>query len=382
MARKKKDVELSVSPGTYKLAGGDVTLGITVSNPVLTEQPRGTAQPRGVSSTDIQEAEPYFKAGMEVELQKFGKPKSSRQLLLGEDADIRGGAISYGLDLTKPQARALQAVQKLLDATDYLGNMEGEEIHSIDFKWRGYIPTLSFTPTEFYQAYGLEPAGDGRYHGSLAQEALEGLKSLMLARYRLVYDRTVYKGGKKSIEAIRVTAPIISSVGEAFQDITEEELEQVKAGQEISDRRNTRITITPSPIMLDRIHEGWYVLKPASFFTEIQELYPGKKYPDEVWLFLNWLLTLNKKEFRVNRETLAEILRMDSLIRNRRRADIDKKITEALDVAIKLEYLLSYEVQPIGSHGEYRIDMKLNPERIKRIKSKMSRSQKAEEETV
>ena len=368
MARKKKDIELSTAPGSYKMTGGDVSFGISVSKPALTEQPRGMETP------EEQKAQPYFKAGMEVERQKFGKPEYS-QLLLGEDADIRGGAISYGLDLTKPQARALDAIQKLLDATDYQGNMEGEELHSIDFKWQGYIPTLSFTPTEFYQAYGLEPAGDGRYHGSLAQEALEGLKSLMLARYRLVYDRTVYKGGKKSIEAIRVTAPIISSVGEAFQDITEEELEQVKAGQELSERRNTKIIITPSPILLDRIHESWYLLKPASFFTEIQELYPGKRYPDEVWLFLNWLLTWNKKEVRINKKNLAVILRMDSLIRNRRKADIDKRIAEALDVAMKLEYLLSYEIQPIGSHGEYRIDMKLNPERIKRIKSKMSRSQ-------
>jgi hypothetical protein len=370
--RKPKNLTIHAEPGSFKLTGGEVGIEIhtAITKPILTEQPRA------ISSTDSQqEAEPYFKAGMEVELQKFGKPKSSRQLLLGEDADIRGGAISYGLDLTKPQARALQAVQKLLDATDYLGNMEGEEIHSIDFKWRGYIPTLSFTPTEFYQAYGLEPAGDGRYHGSLAQEALEGLKSLMTARYRLVYDRKVYKNGKKVIEAVRVTAPIIFSVGEAFQDITEEELEQVRAGQEIPDKRNTRITITPSILLLDGIDTGWYLLKPANFFTEIQALYPGKKYPDEVWLFLNWLLTLNKKEFRVNRETLAEILRMDSLIRNRRRADIDKKITEALDVAIKLEYLLSYEIQPTG-----RIDMKLNPERIKRIKSRLSRGQKAEEE--
>lgn len=375
MARKKKDIELSTAPGSYKMTGGDVSFGISVSKPALTEQPRGMETP------EEQKAQPYFKAGMEVERQKFGKPEYS-QLLLGEDADIQQGTISYGLDLTKPQARALDAIQKLLDATDYQGNMEGEELHSIDFKWQGYIPTLSFTPTEFYQAYGLEPAGDGRYHGSLAQEAIEGLKSLMIARYRLVYDRTVYKGGKKSIEAIRVTAPIISSVGEAFQDITEEELEQVKAGQELSERRNTKIIITPSPILLDRIHESWYLLKPASFFTEIQELYPGKRYPDEVWLFLNWLLTWNKKEVRINKKNLAVILRMDSLIRNRRKADIDKRIAEALDVAMKLEYLLSYEIQPIGSHGEYRIDMKLNPERIKRIKSRMARSQKAEEETV
>ena len=132
MARKKKDVELSVSPGTYKLAGGDVTLGITVSNPVLTEQPRG------VSSTDIQEAEPYFKAGMEVELQKFGKPEYG-QLLLGEDSDIKSGDISLRLDLSDTQDRALHAIQKLLADTDYQGNLEGVEYHSADFRWRGYL---------------------------------------------------------------------------------------------------------------------------------------------------------------------------------------------------------------------------------------------------
>lgn len=376
MARKKKDIELSVSPGTYKLAGGDVTLGITVSNPVLTEQPRGTAQPRGVSSTDIQEAEPYFKAGMEVELQKFGKPEYG-QLLLGEDSDIKSGDISLRLDLSDTQDRALHAIQKLLADTDYQGNLEGVEYHSADFRWRGYLPTLSMTYRDYYDAYGLKPAGDGRYHGAQAQQAIESLKSLMATRYQMIYDRTVYKGGKKSIEAIRVTAPIISSVGEAFQDITEEELEQVKAGQELPDRRNTKIIITPSPIMLDRIHEGWYLLKPASLHTEIQALYDGKRYPRAISLFIEWLLTLNKKDFKIGRDKLAVILRMDSLIRNRRRAEIDSRITEALEVAKELDYLLSYEIQPTG-----RIDMKLNPERIKRIKSRLSRGQKAEEETV
>ena len=362
MARKKKDVELSVSPGTYKLAGGDVTLGITVSNPVLTEQPRGTAQPRGVSSTDIQEAEPYFKAGMEVELQKFGKPEC--------------GDISLRLDLSDTQDRALHAIQKLLADTDYQGNLEGVEYHSADFRWRGYLPTLSMTYRDYYEAYGLKPAGDGRYHGAQTQQALEALKSLMATRYQMIYDRTVYKGGKKSIEAVRVTAPIISSVGEAFQDITEEELEQVKAGQELPDRRNTKIIITPSPIMLDRIHEGWYLLKPASLHTEIQALYDGKRYPRAISLFIEWLLTKNKASFSIDKKKLAYILRMDSLIRNRRKSEIDSRITEALEVAKKLDYLLSYEIQPTD-----RIDMKLNPERIKRIKSRVARGQKAEEET-
>ena len=384
MARKKKGMEVSMTPDGQKVVSGSVSI-TTVVDMQVSLSGYGSAkygegeyaeQPRGVSSTDTQEAEPYFKAGMELELQKFGKPEYS-QLLLGEDADIQQGDISYGLELSETQDRALHAIQKLLDDTDYQGNLEGEEIRSIDFKWRGYIPTLSMTYTEYYEAYGLKPAGDGRYHGAQTQQALEALKSLMTTSYQMVYKRKVPKGGKMIIEAIRVTAPIISSVGEAFQDITEEELEQVTAGQELPDRRNTRIIITPSPIMLDRVHEGWYLLKPAGLHTEIQALYDGKRYPRAISLFIEWLLTLNKKDFKIGRDKLAVILRMDSLIRNRRRAEIDNRIREALDVAKNLEYLLSYEIQSTG-----RIDMKLNPERIKRIKSRMARSQKAEEETV
>lgn len=386
MARKKKGMEVSMTPDGQKLVSGSVSIARVVDMQVSLsaydsarygEGKYAGEQPRGVSSTDTQEAEPYFKAGMEVELQKFGKPEFS-QPLLGEDADIQQGNISYGLDFkTEAQQKAFHAVQKLLADTDYQGNMEGEERTSIDFKWRGYIPTLSMTYKEFYEAYGLNPAGDGRYHGAQAQEAIEGLKSLMSIRYHMVYDRTVYKGGKKSIEAIRVTAPIISSVGEAFQDITEEELEQVKAGQEISDRRNTKIIITPSPIMLDRIHEGWYLLKPVRLFSEIQELYAGKRYPEEVSLFISWILTLNKQTWSIGRKELAYKLKMYSQIKNRRQSLIDKRIREALEVAKELGYLLSYEIQPTG-----RIDMKINPERVKRIDSKKARSQKDEEEAV
>jgi len=45
MARKKKDIELSTAPGSYKMTGGDVSFGISVSKPALTEQPRGMETP-------------------------------------------------------------------------------------------------------------------------------------------------------------------------------------------------------------------------------------------------------------------------------------------------------------------------------------------------
>mgnify|MGYP000871094395 FL=1 len=64
----------------------------------------------------------------------------------------------------------------------------------------------------------------------------------------------------------------------------------------------------------------------------------------------------------ISRINLAYKLSMNTLIQNRKQSLIDKKISEALEVALKLEYLLSYEIQPTGV-----ISMKLNPERIKRI---------------
>ncbi len=374
MAKKIPEAKVFMEDGK-KVIEASVIMNRAISDSVYGSVKYSGEQPRGIETPEEQKAQPYFKAGMEVELQKFGKPKYS-QLLLGEDTDIQQGSLSYGLDLSDTQDRALHAVQKLLADTDYQGNLGGEERQSIDFKWRGHIPTLSMTYRDYYEAYGLKPAGDGRYHGAQTQQALEALKSLALARYQIVYDRTVYRGGKKIIEAVRVTAPIISSVGEAFQDITAEELEQVKAGQELPDRRNTKIIITPSPVMLDRIHDSWYLLKPASLHTEIQALYDGKRYPRAISLFIEWLLTKNKASFSIDKKKLAYILRMDSLIRNRRKSEIDSRITEALEVAKKLDYLLSYEIQPTD-----RIDMKLNPERIKRIKSRVARGQKAEEET-
>ena len=331
-------------------------------------------KPRALE-TDSQAIQPYYKAGMELERQKFGNPKIS-QLLLGEDADIQQETtLSYGVNLTKPQERALHAIQKLLDKTDYRGNLPGVERTSIDFHWRGYIPTLSFTPTEYFQAYELKPAKDGRYIGRQAQEALEGLKGLMNVSHHVVYDRISYKNGKKLREAIRVTTPLITAVGEAFQNITEEELEQVRAGKELSGKRNTKIVITPSPLLLDRIKD-WYLLKPAKLFSEIQALYPGKKYPNEVHLFIEWLLTLDMRSLNVSRDKLAITLRMDKLIEHRRRSEINRRIDEALKVAQELEYLLSYKVQPTGL-----IKLELNPERVKRIEMKRRGRKKASKET-
>ncbi len=108
-----------------------IVSSVSVSKPILTEQPRV------ISSTDIQqEVRPYFKASRHVEEQKFKIATKSRQLLLGEDADILNIS-SYGLDLTENQDRALHAVQKLLADTQFNGGDGKIDFNSADFKISG-----------------------------------------------------------------------------------------------------------------------------------------------------------------------------------------------------------------------------------------------------
>ena len=92
-------------------------------------------------------------------------------------------SISYGLDLTESQDRALHAIQKLLAETNYKG--DGQiPLDSAEFKIYGsYLPYLSRSWSDYYQAYGLKPSGDGRYHGAQVKQAREALESLTEMRW-------------------------------------------------------------------------------------------------------------------------------------------------------------------------------------------------------
>lgn len=327
-------------------------------------------QPRAITSTDIQIYKPDFRASMHTELQKFGKPGS--QPLLGED--IENTVKTYGLNFSETEDKALHAIQKLLDRSNYQGNEPGEQIQSASFKFSGYLPTLSMTYSEYFEAYGLRPARDGRYHGAQAQEALKGLKSLANSRYMSYRRLKGYnKEGKPLYDVIRATRPLIEIL-EGFESLEEEEASQVEAGLELPEKRNTRIAIQASPILVDQI-DTFFLLKPSGLHAEIQALHPGKRYPRAISLFIEWLLTIDKPSMHPGKRTLAEILRLDSLIKERKWALIDKRIQEALSVAKELGYLLDYEETATGL-----LNMRLNPERCRRIESKRRRGRKAKKE--
>jgi hypothetical protein len=333
-------------------------------------------QPRAITS-ESQAIQPYYRAGMRAELQKFGYSQEVRQLMLGEDTDIQDPEKRleiYGLDLSLSEDKALHAVQKLLDRTNYKGNTPGQQITSTAFKWEGFIPRLSITYSDYYEAYGLKKNKD-QYQGRQAQEALLALRSLTETR-RICYKRDKWtgsgKGKRKLSDIIRATEPLIRIV-EGFKDLDAEEAEIITSGGELPKRRQTKLLIECSPLLVDQI-DSFYLLKPSALFSEIQALAPGKRISKTDYLFIQWLLTLDKKTWQVSTKALANKLRLDYLITQRKPTLINTKLQEALQVAKETGYLLDYEEKPIGL-----LVLTLNPEKCKRI-NMVKKTKKIKEE--
>jgi hypothetical protein len=332
-------------------------------------------QPRAVSPEE-QAVEPYIRASMHTEQQKFSLDINSRQLILGEDIDSLD-TISYGLDLTESQDKALHAIQKLLSASNYKG--DGQiPLDSAEFKIYGsYLPYLSMSYSDYYQAYGLEPAGDGRYHGAQveqAKEALESLTEMRWMRYKKLSGKRD-KEGKPLYDLITVKKPLIQlQFIDSYHDITEEDIQKIASGQKLTedkeDRRVTRILLLPSPILIDEI-DSYFLLKPAYLHDEIKALYPGRRISRFNSLFIELLLTVDIAVWKIGKETLAWKLNMDSWIESRQKSRIDKSIQEVLKTAKELDFLLDYEEDATGL-----LTLKLNPERCSRVRAKLARKKR------
>jgi len=337
-------------------------------------------QPRVISSdgTTDQAVQTYFRASMHTEQQKFSLEANSRQLTLGEDIESLE-SISYGLDLTENQDRALHAIQKLLSASNYQG--DGQiPLESAAFKIYGsWLPYLSMSYSDYYQAYGLEPAGDGRYHGAQAKQAREALESLTEMRW-LRYKKLSgkYEDGKPLYDLITVKRPLIRlQFLDSYHDITEEDIQKIASGQRLTDdkenRRVTKIILLPSPILIDEI-DRYYLLKPSGLHDEIKALYPGRRISRYNSLFIELLLTVDIPVMKIGKETLARKLNMDSWIESRQKSRIDERIQEVLNTAQELDFLLDYEEDATGL-----LTLRLNPERCSRVRAKLARKKKVKD---
>ena len=320
-------------------------------------------QPRAISP-QVGPFPPVYKATMHLELQKFGDWKGARQMLLsevmgGEELAESSPIEVTGLDLSTSEDKALSAIQVLLDKTGYKGNQPGQATAFEEWKWPGTLPRLATSYSAYFEAYGLQRKGDGSYYGHQAEEALEALDSLTKAR-RIIYKRK-RREGKKQREVwdiIVVTKPLIS-IAKGYKGLEQDEAAQVEAGQELP-HRVTTLVIDVGPLFVDGL-DSFFLLKPTTLYQEIRTLLGSRPVSRAVSLFIEWLLTIDLPKIGISKDKLAKVLRLDSLIQQRKQSRIQDRLLEAIQTAQELGYLLKWEEDAFGI-----FHFTLNPERMGR----------------
>lgn len=228
-----------------------------------------------------------------------------------------------GLALSYTEGRALFAVQKLLDQTDYKGNT----------KPRFELPGLQVNSSEFLDAYGVKKyatkRGKTEWSGSERDTAINALERLATKQFLFVYDRVNWhkRRNENEKETKEFVSPVIA----------------------LQKGANGSYLIYPYPILVDQIG-SYFLLKPADLY----ELAVGR---DEtcVRYFVFLLCQIeqkrrnkDKKPVKIVPETLARILRMDTLVETRQENRIRRRLNKFYELGKENGYLTDFAIEQPG----------------------------------
>lgn len=261
--------------------------------------------------------------------------------------------IEAGLSLSLTENKALFALQKLLDKTNYKGNIDGRVATPENtFHYSGFLPRVQFTPAEYLDAYGLKRNTSGRgyqeFNSNERSEAMKALRSLADKKFKIIYERKRWDEKKKMVTDVIITESSLIQIVWGLIGLDAEEKKKWDEGRfsetELMDR--STIAVEFSPIMVDQI-DGYFILIPSSFYEDIKAQIPAAKYSQYIPLFLEWLILQAEIQRRaktgwkieINYKKLAEKLGMGKLIRQRKNKEIRANLEECYDIAIKLGYI-------------------------------------------
>jgi len=264
----------------------------------------------------------------------------STKLMFGELR--KDGSFNYdGICLSASEHRALFAIQKMLDKTNYEGNVPGVELEKQDstFNYAGRLPRITFTPVEYLEAYGLKKRKTTRgymeYSSAERDAAIEALNSLSRRRFKIIYKRERFnKGEEKKIDPIETESELLR-IYKGYFGLTSDEDKKLDMGDDIISENKLVIGVEVCPVIVDQIDE-YFILLPPHLHTTAKELAGKKKQSHYVTLFVNWItlqIEMQRRnktsgaEIKIGVEKLAGKLRMYKLIENRQW----KKIREILD---------------------------------------------------
>jgi len=324
-------------------------------------------QPQVINIEQASTPETY-RAGLHLELQKFPDSRRDKrrdkQLLLFDigEPGVTQRLPATGLNLTVAEDRALSAIQKLLDKTGYEGH-EQIEVNSEDFKYRGTLPVLKTTYTEYLEAYGLKRY-KGSFKGAQVEQAIAALESLATVDRYIFYLRKRQDG---KYDVIRNSCPLIRLEKLAgWKGLTEEE-----SSQPPEEKASRGFSITVSPPFVDQLYT-FFVLKPVSLHADIKQV-TGGRLPRTTLQLLNWLLTCDILKVKIDESRLFEKLGLSADIEARHKTRAETKLQEALSIA----YTLNYLTEPASQDGTGVYTLHLNSERCSRVTAKVKRVEEA-----
>ncbi len=258
-----------------------------------------------------------------------------------------------GFKLTAAQEKALHAVQVLLDDTGYEGNRPPVKAQRRQYRLERTLPVLRVKSSEFLKQYGVRKLKTTKgcvFSPGARRVAMNALRDLRTDLHVIIYEKTL--PGRKQKVRVEDVAPLLH-------------LRFLNGGRTIE--------ITPNPVLVDQI-DTYFALRPRDFYEHLSTLSPTEaRFVSMIYSEMEVHRRIahgkggSSWTIRLTVETLAKKLRVDSLLRSRKKAVLRKKLVNLYDKGVKAGLLEWYTLDQPATKGRVVDVLKLNPNALKDI---------------
>ena len=267
-----------------------------------------------------------------------------------------------GLDLSTGEGRALEAVQILLDHTNYEGNI-------------GRNNAILVSVSDYYEAYGLErrKRSDNRSRHSSRQHtlAMEDLRSLASKVKSLIF----WENGKKNSRILRYTGTLIN-LSEITSPLQEEDYVSSDLNA-IVEKRVSMLLIEPSEAILYCI-TSFFMLKEKHLYNRIKAWYEEKRgarasISPATIIFFSWLAMKDRSEIEILEAELIKRLRLSIYRKKVGWPKCRERLETIFQCAQDLGYLIEWRTGWAKLSNKRKYIFQLNPELNSRVRAAQKR---------
>ena len=246
-------------------------------------------------------------------------------------------------------------MQSLLHNTDYKGNQPPKRIDPTNgYRFTQELPWLIVPISDYLEAYGVSKKtskrGKSEYSSAGRKSALDALDTLAKRQLVHAYDRNSYGSGLTKAVRVEAVGPLVKS-----------------------ENKNGLLTIIPSPVLVDEILTR-FIWKPKDLYSSKGI---GRDRTKALFIeYLCYLFTVNQQRIKnrnvylVKREmeTIANALRMGSLLDARQVSRVRKRLNALYEYAKKIGYLSDFKVDAPGAKSEKLDILHLNAVKFRAMK--------------